>query len=255
MRIIARMTILIIDDEVKARSLLRSILSENCEAVTEILEAGNLIDGVNLIREQRPKLVFLDIEMPQERGTEIFKYFNKNEIDFEIVFATAYDRYALKAFEMNAVDYILKPLRPRRVIELVEKIYKTTEADSINEKLEELRNSLKNNTFKKIGLPMQDGILFVHLDEIIHLEADGMYTRFYTKSDGEQIVSKPLRHFEYILESGKGFYRPHRSHIFNIHFIKQYIKKDGNYVVLENDHIIPITRDKRDEFLQLISSI
>lgn len=249
------MVTLIIEDESKARNLIRSILEESCDFVDTILEAENLIEGVELIKQHTPQLVFLDIEMPGQQGIEIFNHFEPNAINFEIVFTTAYDQYALKAFEMNAVDYILKPLRPKRVVEVTEKVYNTFQKDSINTKLEELRESLRNNTFKKIGLPMNDGILFLPIDDIIHMEADGMYTKFYTQSNGDKVVSKPLKFFEHILQSNVGFYRPHRSHIFNINFLKQYVRKDGNYVVLENDHVIPVARDKRDEFMTLISSV
>jgi len=249
------MKVLIIEDEGKARSLLMHILSENCPFVTKVFEAPELLSGVELIKTHKPSLVFLDIEMPGEQGIEIFKYFKKNEITFEIVFTTAYDRFALQAFEMNAVDYILKPLRPKRVVEVTEKVYASLQKEKINHKLEELRNTLMTKSFSKIGLPMSDGILFLQLDEIIHMEADGMYTRFYTLENGEKTVSKPLKFFEHILQSSTGFYRPHRSHIFNIKYLKKYVKRDGNYVVLDNEHIIPVSKDKREEFLNLISSI
>ena len=249
------MNVLIVDDEPKARNLLKKILQENCDYVQTIFEASNLEQGVKSIKENRPKIVFLDIEMPNEQGLEILNYFEKEEIDFEIVFTTAYSQYALRAFEMNAIDYILKPIRPKRLLEVVEKVHTSYDQENITIKLEELRNSLRNNRFQKIGLPVNNGVLFLPLDDVVHLEADGMYTKFYTMKNGQQIVSKPLKFFEHILESGLGFYRPHRSHIFNIHYLKQYVKKDGNYVVLENDHIVPIAKDKREEFINLISAL
>ncbi len=249
------MTALIIDDEPKARSLLRNILEESCDFISNIYEAVDLKQGVEQIQQRGPQLVFLDIEMPNEQGIKIFDYFKKNEIDFEIVFTTAYSQYALQAFEMNAIDYILKPLRPKRVVEVAKKVHSDFNKATINLRLEELRESLKTKTFNKIGLPISDGILFLPLDEIIHMEADGMYTKFYTSNDGKKVVSKPLKYFEHILESGAGFYRPHRSHIFNINYLKQYVKKDGNYVVLENEHVVPVSKDKRDEFVKLISTL
>lgn len=247
------MEIVIIDDESKARSLLTNIVQNECDFVSSILEASNLKDGVELIRKNNPQLVFLDIEMPNQQGIEIFNYFTKNEIDFEVVFTTAYSQYALQAFEMNAIDYILKPLRPKRVVEVVEKVHKYQDKSNINVKFEELREVLKTKKFNKIGLPVNDGILFLPLNEIIHMKADGMYTTFHTVNKDKILVSKPLKHFEHIVENGTGFYRPHRSHIFNISFLKKYVKKDGNYVILENDHIVPISKDKREEFLKIIS--
>ena len=249
------MTILIIDDETKARSLLKNILQEERSYISNIIEASNLQEGVELIRKEHPKLVLLDIEMPNEQGLDILKYFETQEVNFEIVFTTAYSQYALQAFDMHAIDYLLKPIRPKRLLEVVDRIHASHNQEEINLKLEELRESLKSNRLKKIGLPVSDGILFLPLEEIIHMEADGMYTKFYSINEGYQVVSKPLKFFEHILKAGHGFYRPHRSHIFNINYLKQYVKKDGNYVVLENEHVVPISKDKRDEFVKLISSI
>lgn len=249
------MDVLIIDDEPKARNLLRTIISEGSSKVERIFEASDLMEGVAMIRKESPSVIFLDIEMPNLLGTEIFNYFDKDELNFEIVFTTAYDQYALKAFEMNAVDYILKPLRPQRVLDVLERLETNKKQVNLNEKFMELHETLKSNTFNKIGLPISDGILFVSLSDIIHLEADGMYTTFYLVGQEKKVISKPLKHFAAILESGRGFYRPHRSHLINVHFLKQYVKKSGNYIVLENDHIVPISKDKREEFVQLISTI
>ncbi|NOQ73029.1 MAG: response regulator [Crocinitomix sp.] len=247
------MNILIIDDEPKARILLRNIIDSGCDFVESITEASNLKSGVALIRETSPQLVFLDIEMPNQQGTELLNYFEADEIDFEIVFTTAYSDYALRAFEMNAIDYILKPLRSKKIIDVINKVKNNYDKENVGSKFQELKKSLKTNRFEKMGLPVKDGILFVSLAEIIHIEADGMYSKFHTVEEGSLLVSKPLKYFEHILEISSDFYRPHRSHIFNLNFLKRYIKKDGNYVVLNNEHIIPVAKDKREAFLALIS--
>ncbi|MEZ4937283.1 MAG: response regulator [Crocinitomicaceae bacterium] len=119
------MKILIIDDESKARSLLVNVLKEAGHKETEIYTASNLEEGVNAIREIEPQLVFLDIEMPKQPGTDLLNYFKKEEITFEIVFTTAYSQYAIQAFEMNAIDYLLKPIRPPKVLDVVERVKKT----------------------------------------------------------------------------------------------------------------------------------
>lgn len=249
------MKIAIIDDEAKARSLLEHLIKQNCNDIEDIFMADDLKSGVDLIKKEKPRLVFLDIEMPREQGIEILNYFEDEEIDFEIVFTTAYSDYALQAFEMNAVDYLLKPIRPKRLKEVVERVQDSFNKNDIQTRLEELKSSLQNQNFDKIGLPVQDGIIFIPLNEIIHLEADGMYTNVYQKGSEKLVVSKPLKFFEHLLQSGKTFYRPHRSHIFNLTFLKQYVRRDGNYIVLENDAVLPISKDKREEFLQIVSSI
>lgn len=249
------MKIVIIDDEQKARSLLRTIISQLNDEALEVFEAESLLQGVELIQQNKPRLVFLDIEMPNEKGTEILKYFAPSEISFELVFTTAYSEYALTAFEMNAIDYILKPIRPKRVLEVIEKVKVSFNQKEIQHKLTELNTSLQTKSFKKIGVPINDGIAFLDLEKIIHLEADGMYTKIFCTNASPMLVSKPLKFFNHLVELGNLFYRPHRSHIFNINYIKQYVKKDGHYILLENDQIIPISKEKKEDFLKLVSGI
>ncbi len=250
-----RMKIVIVDDELKARSLLRNVIKRLDDDTYEIFEAEDLSSGVSIIKREQPKLVFLDIEMPNEQGVEILNYFKNDEINFEICFSTAYSEYALRAFEMNALDYILKPIRPKKVLEVIQRVRESFNQEGIQEKLHELKKSLNASNFNKIGLPVKDGIRFVELVDIINLKADGMYTQVYIKDQEPLMISKPMKFFNHLIENGKTFYKPHRSHIFNIKYLKQYVKKDGNYALLENDHAIPISKDKRDEFLSLISAI
>lgn len=249
------MKILIIDDESKARSLLRNIVYQISRHEFELFEAENLAEGVALINQHQPSLVFLDIEMPDEQGTEILNYFEPNEINFELVFTTAYSEYALTAFEMNAIDYILKPIRPKRVLEVIEKVKTNFNQREIQEKLAELNSSLKNKTFQKLGVPVQDGIYFIHLKDIIRLEADGMYSKIFSVNKEPLFISKPLKFFSYLVKSDNLFFRPHRSHIVNIQYLKQYVRRDGNYILLDNDDLVPISKEKKDEFLNLIANL
>lgn len=250
-----KMKIVIIDDEFKARSLLRSVIKRLEDDIYEVFEASDLPNGVSIIKREHPKLVFLDIEMPNQQGTEILNYFNEDELNFEICFSTAYSEYALRAFEMNAIDYILKPVRPKKVLEVIKRVKESFDEDVIQEKLQELKTSLSKSNFDKIGLPDQDGIKFVKIEDIVHLEADGMYTKVYLIDKDQLMISKPLKFFEHLTKSGKTFYKTHRSHILNIKYLEQYVKKDGHYAILENHQTVPISKDKREEFLSLISAI
>lgn len=251
----SKMKIVVIDDEPKARSLLKNVIGRLEDELYQVFEAEDLRSGVEIIKREHPKLVFLDIEMPNEQGTEILNYFDPGEVDFEIVFSTAYSDYALRAFEMNAIDYILKPIRPKKVLDVIHRVKEAHSQENIQEKLYELKQSLANKSFDKLGVPVKDGIRFLKLDDIIHLEADGMYTKIYTINDQSIMVSKPLKFFAHLANAGSTFYKPHRSHIFNIKYLKQYVKKDGNYALLENENVVPIAKDKRDEFVELITVI
>lgn len=249
------MNVLIVDDERGARNLLKNILIESKQDVTQLFEAETLLSAVDIINANQIDLVFLDVEMPNHRGTEILNFIPLEEVGFSLIFTTAYSEYALKAFDMNAIDYLLKPLRPSKVIEAFEKSKKVNNSMDISSRLEELKKSLQSNKFSKIGLPVSEGVKFVEIEKIINLEADGMYTKIYLSDGSIELISKPLKFFADIIENLDLFYRPHRSHLVNLKYIQQYIKKDGNYLVLENDFIVPVSKDKKSELIELISVI
>lgn len=245
------MKCIIIDDESKARNLLRILVEENCPKIKAIYEAGDLLTGIDIIKKEEPSIVFLDIEMPEHSGLEILEFIEKDVLNFEIIFTTAYSEYAIQAFQLSAVDYLLKPVRPNQVKEAVDKALKLLGKSQINQKLEQLRESLITDDFNKIALPVSDGIKFLPIQEILFLEAEGMYTQFHTLHE-KILVSKPLKHFADLLEAKKHFYRPHRSYLINLKYIKQYIKSDGGYIVMENDQQVSISQGKKEEFLALV---
>jgi two-component system LytT family response regulator len=249
------MIAIIIDDEPKARNVLRVLIEENCPEVNAIYEAEDLMSGVALIKEIKPQLVFLDIEMPEHSGLEIVNYVNKESFEFEIIFTTAYSEYAIKAFQLAAIDYILKPVRPSQVKQAVDRAVQFIGKSHVNLKLDALQQGMQSASFKKIALPVADGIRFVSFDDLVILEADGMYTKI-TMLDGSIIViSKPLKHFADLLESYPAFYKPHRSYMIHLKYIKQYVKSDGGYVIMETDHSVSIAKDKRDDFLKIMACL
>jgi len=249
------MKAVIIDDESKARHLLATILKDYCPQVTQIKEAKNLMDGVQLIRNVDPDIVFLDIEMPDYLGIEIGDFLEPSEMTFQLIFTTAYSEYAIKAFEVNAVDYLLKPIRPKQIKNALNKIAQRVKHNSIAQQVSILKESIQDNHFKKIAVPISTGILFVNIEDIICMEADGMYTKLHTTSNGAQIISKPLKYFVELLEGNEHFYRSHRSFLININFVRQYIKKDGHSILLENKIEAPLARDKKEVFLNLINRL
>ncbi len=249
------MNVIVIDDEKRARNVLRVLLEEHCPEIDTIYEAEDLLSGVEKIKEYHPEIVFLDIEMPQHSGLEIVNFLDKEAFQFEIVFTTAYSEYAIKAFQLAAIDYILKPVRPSQVKEAVARATHFIGKSNINQKLEELKNEMQSEGFKKIALPVADGIRFEQIENIVVLEAEGMYTNI-TMKDGETIViSKPLKHFVNLLQDLSFFYKPHRSYFINLRFIKQYVRSDGGYVVMENGQSVSISKDNRDDFLELMRQL
>ncbi len=246
------MKAVIIDDEQKARRLLRLLLEENCPQITAIETAEDLPKGVALINKFQPDIVFLDIEMPGYSGIQLLEFFTPEQINFEVIFTTAYAEYAIKAFELNAIDYLLKPLRHDQLETAVQKAIQQIGQSKVSERLEELRNTLKVSNIRKIGLPVSNGVLFVELDDVIMMEADRMYTKVFTTGDGELLVSKPMKFFTDILEDVREFYRPHRSFVINLKHIKKYVNQDGGYIIMDNQKLVGISKDKKDEFFQVM---
>lgn len=245
------MNALIIDDENKARNLLKTILKEYCPEITSIWEADDLPSGVMTINKNKPDMVFLDVEMPGYAGTQILDFFDESQVNFQIIFTTAYQEYALKAFEINAISYLLKPLRPSSVKEAVKKVIEIKSNSQINQQLKELNNTLKSKTFSKIALPVADGILFVKLDEIIYLKADGMYTNVITINQDSLLISKPLKHFVDLLKENSCFYRTHRSFLINKNHIKQIVKKEGGHIIMDNNNMISVSKERLEELSQV----
>lgn len=249
------MKALIIDDEHKARLLLNTILNEYCPQITVIYDAEDLPSGVTLIKKHQPDVVFLDIEMPEYSGLQILDFVSKEDFSFEIIFTTAYSEYAIKAFQFSAIDYLMKPLRPKQVQEAVLKLEKEVEKNQIYDKLQELSNAFKSSLFHKVALPTGDRVHFIAMDEIICFKADGMYTKVFSISEDTLFISRPLKYFADLLAEQISFYRPHRSFLINLKHIKQFVKKDGPYLLMEKDITVTISKEKKEEFLSFTNTI
>lgn len=249
------MKVIIIDDENKARRLISTLLTENCSDITLQLEVNDLETGVALIKEHQPDIVFLDIEMPKHSGLQIVDFFEPHEMNFQIIFVTAYNDYAIQAFKLSAVDYILKPVDILELKTAIEKAKKNIESKSINNRLDDLKRVFQQLSLNKMVLEVPKGILFVSHDDIILFEADGMYTKVYMKNNKSQLICKPMKHFVDQLEGKPIFYKPHRSFLVNLKYIKELSKKDGFHLIMENNKTIPIAKEKKDEFLQIIQDL
>lgn len=243
---------IIIDDEERARKTLSTLIREYVPEITVADMASNVPDGVLSINKHKPDVVFLDIEMPDYNGFELLNFFR--EIDFDIVFVTAYSEYALRAFEVSATDYILKPVEVDSIRATLEKIKNRNHRHGIKQKLELLKETVSSDEIKKIALPMGDGLLFVETAKIILIEADGAYSSVHINDGSTLVVSKNLKFFEDILENKKNFYRPHRSHLINLNYIKKYHRGENN-IIMDNQTSVSISRDKKNEFEGLLRDL
>jgi len=193
--------------------------------------------------------VFLDIEMPGGNGFTLLEHFSGS--DFQIIFVTAYDSYALKAIKFSALDYLLKPIDKDELVEAVNKL--ELQGTSESSKLQNLGNFL-NGEAKKIALNLADEVRLIDIDRIIRLEADNNYSTFILKGGERIIVSKTLGHF-YDLLKGQGFSRVHQSHLINQKHLDRYVRKDGGYLVMENQDQVPVSRTQKQHVAKLFSSL
>lgn len=241
----------IIDDEAKARRILDALLKEYCPDVQITALAEDVPAGVKAIHEHKPDMVFLDVEMPGYTGFQLLDFFK--EPDFEIVFTTAHSDYALQAFRVSAIDFLLKPIQISELIAAVEKVKQ--KLGHSKERLAVLKENFRDNTIKKLALPVAEGLIFADVNDLSHLEADGAYTHFHFSDGRKIIVSKKIKEFEDALGIENNFFRTHRSFIINLKKMKQYVKQEGGYVLLENDIQIPLARERKEEFLSVIARI
>lgn len=240
----------IIDDEGKARRILEAMLKEHCPEVQVIAAAEDVPSGVKIIQKHNPDLVFLDIEMPGYTGFQLLEFFDQPT--FEVIFTTAYSEYALQAFQVSAVDYLLKPIQIEQLKQAVDKAIRMHGNSQVIERLTALRENVEENTLQKIALPVSEGLRFVPLKDILYLKADGSYTHIFLVDGTRILISKKIKEFENTLAPRNNFFRTHRSYIINLGRIKNYIRQDGGYIVMENGDEVDLSRERKDEFQQLI---
>jgi len=241
-------TAIIIDDEAKGRMALRQKLKDYCPDVRLEGEAEDGEEGLRLIEELQPDIVFLDIEMPRLNGFDMLLQLQRK--DFHLVFTTAYDHYAIKAIRFAAFDYLLKPIDIEELKAAVEKVTQGGQKVNNGGRLETLAHNLQT-ALNKIVISTLEGLLFFDINDIVHIEAQSNYTVFSFTNRPRLTVSKTLKEFEDLLPSEQ-FFRAHHSHIINLQYIKRYIKGDGGQIELNNGELVDVSRKKKEEFLKLL---
>lgn len=239
---------IIIDDELRARTLLKNILQDSCPDIEVIDSCEDLPNAVKAIRKMQPDLIFLDIEMPGHSGLELLDFFNEDEITFSIIFTTAYQQYALNAIKMDAFDYILKPIEPEELVRAIDRFKRKHEQKAAKEPVLSI-------TANKIAIPTSNGIKLINTDSIVYLKADNTYTEIHLNTTEKLIVSRTLKNFEDVLVAFSNFFRSNKSYIVNYNFVSEYVKSDGGYLVMQTKATIPISPDKVSYFLELSSMI
>lgn len=243
----------IVEDEEMARNVLKSLLAQYCKDVMICAEADDVVSGKTIIEAYRPDLVFLDIEMPGGSG---FKLLNSIEnINFETIFITAYEQFAIKAIRHDALDYLLKPVDPKELVAAVEKVKETKLKKSLERQYDNILKNLNPDQLvvRKISLSTSDKIHLIDVDNIIRCESDNYYTIIYFKDGSNLMVTKTLKEIEQKLEEF-GFVRTHKSHLVNLRCIMNFIK-DEMMVVMEDGVKVPVSKRKKESIMEVIKSL
>jgi len=251
-------TTLLIDDDANLRNGMKMMLTRYAPDFRILGEADSVATGIVAISQLQPQVVFLDIQLTDGTGFDILEQLaQKNgKSSFHIVFITAHEQYAIKAFRFSALDFLLKPVDPEELQKVIAKIKQVLEKNDsyahIDLLLENIRKKVDN--FKRIALSTSDGIHLFEISDIIRCESEDNYTKFFIKNHKPVLISKTLKEYEELL-SEHGFERIHQSHLINLSYLKSYIRKDGGYVIMADNSNLPISQRKKERLQELLRSI
>ncbi|WP_020534372.1 LytR/AlgR family response regulator transcription factor [Lewinella cohaerens] len=242
---------LLVDDETTARITLSRILKMYCPEVEIVGEAGNIIDAGKLIQQLEPEIVFLDIRIGQHTGFDLLEMIKRP--NFQLVFVTAYDQYALQAFEYSALDYLLKPIDPDRLIYVVQKSIKERNNHQLSGRLQAMRNDWDKNEPETIVVNNDQGYHFIPLSGLMRLSSDRGTTAFHSEDQPVITVAKNIGEFAKMLPDSS-FFRCHQSHVINLRWVSSYLFQDGGTIIMRDKTPIPLARARREDFIKRIKN-
>lgn len=246
------MNVVIIDNEKPIREGLKGLLETFCPQVNIMDEADGVATGYDCIVRNSPDLIFLDVEMDDGTGMDVLsKFSNPN---FSVIFVTAHDKYAINAFRFAAVDFLLKPVDPEDLMLAVEKAATQKNKQTLSDQLHILNQNFQETSSKKIVLKDAESIHMVKIDDILSLEADGSYTKFYLSDNKTILVSKNLKEYESMLTQHQ-FFRTHHSFLANLNRVERFDKKDGGILVMDTKMEIPVSHRKKDLLIEKLSHL
>ena len=245
------MRVILIDDEPNCLEMLALLIERYCPTLNIIGQFEDPSVAVGKIAELKPDLVFLDVQMPDLTGFDVIE--RCRETPFNVIFTTAYEHYALKAFKYSAIDYLLKPVDKEELITAVQKAVQTHKSKSSAQQRDILLdyvNPVKSSK-EKVALPTADGIVFINIQDIVFCESEGNYTKVYMFKGKISTYTKPLKDIEELLQHSS-FYRIHHSYLINLKQVEQYIRSDGGSIKMSNGKQLPISRQKKEEVLEAL---
>ncbi|MCB0836973.1 MAG: response regulator transcription factor [Bacteroidetes bacterium] len=248
------MKLVLIDNESSIHEVLRNMLSLYCPRVQIIGEAFGVAEGLALLSDTQPDCVFLDVEMDDGTGMDLLK--QVSDRDFEVVFITAYDHYALDAFRFSALDFLLKPIDPDELMRAVEKVEKTVSKSRLSERISILENNLQtiSSDSQKIVLKDTESIHILKISQILYCQAEGSYTHFHIDDGRNILVSRNLKEYEKLLKPHR-FFRSHHSYLVNINQIIRFDRSEGGILVMTNKAHLPVSNRRKDQLMDILNHL
>jgi two-component system, LytTR family, response regulator len=248
-------TSIIIDDEPKARIVLQAIIAQYCPNVSVLEQCSDLPSGIKAIKKHKPQLVFLDIEMPGHSGLELLDFFAPEEVNFSVIFTTAYNEYAIQAFRFSAIDYLLKPIQHTQLIEAVERFGQRQEILQIQQITALQQNLLPSSNVedKRVVVPIGQSYKLLNPKDIVMIRGDGAYSEIFLAQGEKLLASKNLKHFEDALMQIPFFFRSHKSYIINVQHVLEYSKSDGGFLILKDNLTASISSEKVDVLMAKVT--
>lgn len=240
----------LIDDVAAARQTLQADLAAYCPDVAVVGEAEGVVSGAKALRQLTPDLVFLDIQMQDGTGFDLLEVMGATP--FRVIFTTAHDGFAIKAFRFAAIDYLLKPVDPDELMEAVAKVRDLSPTQP--EHVQALLGNVQERQHSRLALHTMDKIHVVHIRDILRCESSANYTIFHFADQRQLLVTKTLKEFDQLL-SNHGFLRVHQSHLVNVEYIKEFVKADGGYLRLRDHSEVPVSSRKRSQVMQMLSAL
>lgn len=244
----------IIDDEKDSIVTLKWKLENYCPDVSVEASFDNPSEGIKYLKKNPPNLLFLDIEMPMLTGFDVLEELGR-DISFDVIFTTAYDNFGIQAVKFSALDYLLKPVQNKELKDAIDKHLKKTQHKIPSEQIDALLNNVqaeRKGKRGKIALASKESIEFVDPQDIVVCEANSNYTNVYLSEGRKRVISKTLKEFEDMLVP-YNFFRPHNSYLINLNRVKEFIRGDGGYIIMENKMQIPVSKNRKEELLNLLA--
>lgn len=240
----------IVEDEINGLNNLKNMLSQHCEEVEVVGEAGSVKEALELFNNSSvtPDVAFLDINLPDGL---VFQVLNQlqGELEFDIIFVTAFEKFAIQACRYSSIGYIVKPIDPDDLKDAVNRIT-PGKNNKINQRVDIFSQHYNNpNAFEKMSISALDGIYFINIKDIIRCEAEDNYTHVHLKNGDRITASKTIKSYEELL-SGVNFYRVHKSHLINLNYMRKFVKGDGGYLVMDDGKRIEVSRRRRPAFME-----